>query len=206
ISTSACLLVTCVYSRFFFSSRRRHTRSKRDWSSDVCSSDLPQPTPPGVVSDMARLFGTDGVRGLANQALTAPMAMKLGAAAATVLTRGSNPSRRRQLAIVGRDPRVAGEMRAAAPPAGPRSQGGRWPPVGVLPPPPVACLPDDYGADIGVMISASHNPMPDNGIKFFAAGGTKLDDAVEKEIEHALDGLEDTGPTGTGVGRIIEEA
>ncbi|WP_298088482.1 phosphoglucosamine mutase [uncultured Corynebacterium sp.] len=155
---------------------------------------------------MARLFGTDGVRGLANQALTAPMAMKLGAAAATVLTRGSNPSRRRPLAIVGRDPRVSGEMLAAALSAGLASKGVDVLRVGVLPTPAVAYLTDDYGADIGVMISASHNPMPDNGIKFFAAGGTKLDDAVEKEIEHALDGLEDTGPTGTGVGRIIEEA
>ena len=78
--------------------------------------------------------------------------------------------------------------------------------VGVLPTPAVAYLTDDYGADMGVMISASHNPMPDNGIKFFAAGGTKLDDTVEKEIEHALLHLEDDGPTGTGVGRVIEEA
>lgn len=155
---------------------------------------------------MARLFGTDGVRGLANKALTAPMAMKLGAAAATVLTRGSNPSRRRPLAVVGRDPRVSGEMLAAALSAGLASKGVDVLRVGVLPTPAVAFLTDDYGADIGVMVSASHNPMPDNGIKFFAAGGTKLDDAVEKEIERALDGLEDTGPTGTGVGRIIEEA
>ena len=155
---------------------------------------------------MARLFGTDGVRGLANKTLTAPLAMKLGAAAATVLTRGSNPAKRRPTAIIGRDPRVSGEMLAAAMAAGMASKGVDVLRVGVLPTPAVAYLTDDYGADMGVMISASHNPMPDNGIKFFAAGGTKLDDTVEKEIEHALLHLEDDGPTGTGVGRVIEEA
>lgn len=155
---------------------------------------------------MARLFGTDGVRGLANKTLTAPLAMNLGAAAATVLTRGSNPAKRRPTAIIGRDPRVSGEMLAAAMAAGMASKGVDVLRVGVLPTPAVAYLTDDYGADMGVMISASHNPMPDNGIKFFAAGGTKLDDTVEKEIEHALLHLEDDGPTGTGVGRVIEEA
>lgn len=155
---------------------------------------------------MARLFGTDGVRGLANKTLTAPLAMKLGAAAATVLTRGANPGKRRPTAIIGRDPRVSGEMLAAAMAAGMASKGVDVLRVGVLPTPAVAYLTDDYGADMGVMISASHNPMPDNGIKFFAAGGTKLDDTVEKEIEHALLHLEDDGPTGTGVGRVIEEA
>ena len=155
---------------------------------------------------MARLFGTDGVRGLANETLTAPLAMKLGAAAATVLTRGANPGKRRPTAIIGRDPRVSGEMLAAAMGAGMASKGVDVLRVGVLPTPAVAFLTDDYGADMGVMISASHNPMPDNGIKFFAAGGTKLDDTVEKEIEHALLNLEDGGPTGTGVGRVIEEA
>ncbi|MEJ5919101.1 MULTISPECIES: phosphoglucosamine mutase [unclassified Corynebacterium] len=155
---------------------------------------------------MGRLFGTDGVRGLANQALTAPMALRLGAAAATVLTRDSNPSKRRPLAIVGRDPRVSGEMLAAALSAGMASQGVDVLRVGVLPTPAVAFLTDDYGADMGVMISASHNPMPDNGIKFFSAGGNKLDDAVEKEIERALESVPETGPTGTGVGRVIEEA
>ncbi|WP_295625476.1 phosphoglucosamine mutase [uncultured Corynebacterium sp.] len=155
---------------------------------------------------MARLFGTDGVRGLANKTLTAPLAMRLGAAAATVLTRDSNPAKRRPTAIIGRDPRVSGEMLAAAMAAGMASKGVDVLRVGVLPTPAVAYLTDDYGADMGVMISASHNPMPDNGIKFFAAGGTKLDDTVEKEIEHALMGLEDGGPTGTGIGRVIEEA
>ncbi len=155
---------------------------------------------------MARLFGTDGVRGLANKTLTAPLAMKLGAAAATVLTSGANPGKRRPTAIIGRDPRVSGEMLAAAMAAGMASKGVDVLRVGVLPTPAVAYLTDDYGADMGVMISASHNPMPDNGIKFFAAGGTKLDDTVEKEIEHALLHLEEGGPTGTGIGRVIEEA
>ncbi|MBV7294701.1 phosphoglucosamine mutase [Corynebacterium sp. TAE3-ERU12] len=155
---------------------------------------------------MARLFGTDGVRGLANRTLTAPLAMRLGAAAATVLTRGSSPSQRRPLAVVGRDPRVSGEMLAAALSAGLAAKGVDVLRVGVLPTPAVAFLTDDYGAELGVMVSASHNPMPDNGIKFFSAGGTKLDDAVEKEIELELDNLDETGPTGTGVGRIIEEA
>ncbi|WP_027019855.1 phosphoglucosamine mutase [Corynebacterium sputi] len=155
---------------------------------------------------MSRLFGTDGVRGLANQALTVPLAMKLGAAAATVLTRGSDPSKRRPTAVVGRDPRVSGEMLAAALSAGLASKGVDVLRVGVLPTPGVAFLTDEYGAELGVMVSASHNPMPDNGIKFFASGGTKLDDSVEKEIERALLELDETGPTGAGVGRIFEEA
>ena len=155
---------------------------------------------------MTRLFGTDGVRGLANEKLTAPLAMKLGQAAATVLTETKRSKQRRATAIIGRDPRVSGEMLAAAMAAGMASKGVDVLRVGVIPTPGLAFLTDDYGADIGVMISASHNPMPDNGIKFFAAGGTKLDDTVEKEIEHALLNLEDGGPTGTGVGRVIEEA
>lgn len=155
---------------------------------------------------MPRLFGTDGVRGLANRTLTAPLAMRLGAAAATVLTRGADPSKRRPRAIVGRDPRVSGEMLAAALSAGLASKGVDVIRVGVLPTPAVAFLTDDYGAELGVMISASHNPMPDNGIKFFSAGGEKLDDSVEKAIERELDLLEPGGPTGTGVGRVLEEA
>ncbi|MDO4908939.1 MAG: phosphoglucosamine mutase [Corynebacterium sp.] len=155
---------------------------------------------------MTRLFGTDGVRGLANQALTATLAMRLGAAAARVLTKENRTSKRRPVAIIGRDPRVSGEMLAAALSAGMASQGVDVLRVGVLPTPAVAFLTDDYGADMGVMISASHNPMPDNGIKFFAAGGLKLDDAIEDEIEAEMAILEETGPTGHGVGRVLEEA
>lgn len=155
---------------------------------------------------MTRLFGTDGVRGLANEALTAPLALKLGQAAATVLTQNKRSEQRRPTAIIGRDPRVSGEMLAAAMAAGMASKGVDVLRVGVIPTPGLAFLTDDYGADIGVMISASHNPMPDNGIKFFSAGGKKLADAVEDEIERSMENLEEGGPTGTGIGRIIEES
>ena len=155
---------------------------------------------------MTRLFGTDGVRGLANERLTASLALKLGAAAATVLTKDRESSKRRPTALIGRDPRVSGEMLAAAMAAGMASKGVDVLRVGVIPTPGLAFLTDDYGADIGVMISASHNPMPDNGIKFFSAGGRKLPDEVEDEIERTLDTLEDGGPTGTRIGRVIEEA
>ena len=155
---------------------------------------------------MTRLFGTDGVRGLANERLTASLALKLGAAAATVLTKDRESSKRRPTALIGRDPRVSGEMLAAAMAAGMASKGVDVLRVGVIPTPGLAYLTDDYGADIGVMISASHNPMPDNGIKFFSAGGHKLPDEGEDEIERALDTLEEGGPTGTRIGRVIEEA
>ena len=155
---------------------------------------------------MTRLFGTDGVRGLANEALTASMALKLGAAAATVLTKDRRSESRRPTALIGRDPRVSGEMLAAAMAAGMASKGVDVLRVGVIPTPGLAFLTDDYGADIGVMISASHNPMPDNGIKFFSDGGKKLPDDVEDEIEAAMAKLDETGPTGTGIGRVIEEA
>lgn len=156
---------------------------------------------------MTRLFGTDGVRGLANKTLTAPLALKLGAAAAHVLTSGQAASgKRRPTAVIGRDPRVSGEMLAAALAAGMASRGVDVLRVGVLPTPAIAYLTDFYGADMGVVISASHNPMPDNGIKFFSKGGHKLPDAVEDEIEKALAELPETGPTGHGIGRVIEEA
>lgn len=156
---------------------------------------------------MTRLFGTDGVRGLANKTLTAPLALKLGAAAAHVLTSGHAASgQRRPTAVIGRDPRVSGEMLAAALAAGMASRGVDVLRVGVLPTPAIAYLTDFYGADMGVVISASHNPMPDNGIKFFSKGGHKLPDAVEDEIEKALAELPETGPTGHGIGRVIEEA
>jgi len=132
--------------------------------------------------------------------------MKLGAAAATVLTRERSSGGRRPTALIGRDPRVSGEMLAAAMAAGMASKGVDVLRVGVIPTPGLAFLTDDYGADIGVMISASHNPMPDNGIKFFSAGGKKLPDDVEDQIEAAMKELAETGPTGTGIGRVIEEA
>ena len=155
---------------------------------------------------MTRLFGTDGVRGLANKKLTPILALKLGQAAAEVLTADRESYELRPTAIIGRDPRVSGEMLDAAIAAGLASRGVDVVRVGVLPTPAIAFLTDDYGADLGVMISASHNPMPDNGIKFFAAGGRKLPDSVEDQIQSTMEQLSDVGPTGTKLGRIISES
>jgi phosphoglucosamine mutase len=149
---------------------------------------------------MPRLFGTDGVRGLANgELLTPEFAVGVCASAARTLSNGSG---RRPLAVVGRDPRASGEMLEAAVVAGLTSAGADAIRVGVLPTPGVAHLVAETGADLGVMISASHNPMPDNGIKLFAAGGHKLPDDVEDAIEQQLaDGL-GARPTGEGIGRV----
>ncbi len=147
---------------------------------------------------MPRLFGTDGVRGLANADLSPQLAMSLGLAAAEVLDHGGA---RRQVAVVGRDPRASGEMLEAAVVAGLTSAGTDVLLVGVLPTPAVAYLTAAVGADLGVMLSASHNPMPDNGVKFFGAGGHKLADAVEDEIESRLREEWDR-PVGAGVGRV----
>ena len=155
---------------------------------------------------MTRLFGTDGVRGLANKKLTPILALRLGQAAAEVLTSDRESYERRPLAIIGRDPRVSGEMLDAAIASGLASRGVDVVRVGVLPTPAIAFLTDDFGADLGVMISASHNPMPDNGIKFFSAGGKKLPDEVEDRIQAAMDNLTEDGPTATKIGRIISEA
>ncbi|MEE2034227.1 phosphoglucosamine mutase [Rhodococcus chondri] len=150
---------------------------------------------------MGRLFGTDGVRGLANAELTAELAMQLAGAAAAVLAAGADG--RRPVAVVGRDPRASGEMLEAAVTAGLAAAGVDVLSVGVLPTPAVAYLTGQYSADLGVMISASHNPMPDNGIKIFAAGGHKLEDAVEDRIEAVLRGDEKPArPTGAGIGRV----
>ena len=154
-----------------------------------------------------RLFGTDGVRGLANGLLTANLATSLGVAAAQVLSeRGQFASHvdDRPFAIVGRDGRASGEFLQAAVSAGLASAGVDVIDVGVVPTPAVAYLTDVTGADFGVMLSASHNAMPDNGIKFFARGGVKLDDAIEDAIEAHLDIVSEL-PTGAGVGRIRSE-
>jgi phosphoglucosamine mutase len=150
---------------------------------------------------MARLFGTDGVRGLANGELTPELALTLAASAARVLA--AHDRSHRPVAVVGRDPRASGEMLEAAVVAGLASAGADVLRVGVLPTPAVAYLVGSLEVDLGVMISASHNPMPDNGIKLFAAGGHKLPDGIEDEIEA---GLADHGirPTGTGVGRVSD--
>jgi phosphoglucosamine mutase len=147
-----------------------------------------------------RLFGTDGVRGLANgELLTPELAVALSASAARVL---ADPNRsRRPVAVVGRDPRASGEMLEAAVVAGLSSAGADAVRVGVLPTPAVAFLVGELGADFGVMISASHNPMPDNGIKLFAAGGHKLPDSVESAVEAGL-GAAGERPTGAGIGRV----
>ncbi|WP_277675469.1 phosphoglucosamine mutase [Saccharopolyspora rectivirgula] len=148
---------------------------------------------------MSRLFGTDGVRGLANADLTPELAMQVASAAARVLYDRNGD--RRRVALVGRDPRASGEMLEAAVTAGLAAAGADVLRVGVLPTPAVAHLVAELEADLGVMISASHNPMPDNGIKLFAAGGHKLPDALEDEIEARL--AEQTArPTGAEIGRV----
>ena len=156
---------------------------------------------------MPRLFGTDGVRGLANgEIITADLALGLAQAAASVLTRGRHADElraqgKRPRAVLARDPRVSGEFISAAVAAGLASSGIDVLDAGVIPTPAAAFLVADVEADFGVMVSASHNPAADNGIKFFAIGGTKLPDDVEDRIEVALDQPKMT-PTGGGVGRI----
>ncbi len=165
-----------------------------------------------------RLFGTDGVRGLANADLTPALALRLATAAAQVLggRRVRVPPVRpfgahgdavlplsptRPLAVVGRDPRASGEMLEAAVAAGLASAGVDVVLLGVLPTPAVAYLTADLNADLGIVISASHNAMPDNGIKIFSHGGRKLEDSLEDEIERRMDDPAPL-PTGEGVGRI----
>jgi phosphoglucosamine mutase len=146
------------------------------------------------------LFGTDGVRGLANGDLTPELALAVAGAAARVLV--AHDASHRPVAVVGRDPRASGEMLEAAVVAGLTSAGADVLLVDVLPTPAVAFLTGSYGADLGVVLSASHNPMPDNGIKLFAAGGVKLPDDIEAEIEAAVDTGPATRPTGAAIGRL----
>src|SRR6476646_6722672 len=139
------------------------------------------------------LFGTDGVRGLANGPLTAELALTLAQATAVVLGQGRIAEARkaagkRLTAVVARDPRVSGEFLSAAVAAGLASSGVDVLDAGVLPTPAAAFLIGDIDADFGVMVSASHNPAADNGIKIFARGGVKLPDIVEQRIEAALEG------------------
>ncbi|GCD36847.1 phosphoglucosamine mutase [Streptomyces chrestomyceticus JCM 4735] len=155
---------------------------------------------------MGRLFGTDGVRGVANADLTAELALGLSVAAAHVLAEAGTFQGHRPVAVVGRDPRASGEFLEAAVVAGLASAGVDVLRVGVLPTPAVAYLTGSLGADLGVMLSASHNPMPDNGIKFFARGGHKLADELEDRIERTYrshsSGEPWDRPTGAGVGRV----
>ncbi|PZM94987.1 MAG: phosphoglucosamine mutase [Actinobacteria bacterium] len=152
---------------------------------------------------MGRLFGTDGVRGRANSELTPELALSVAIAAAQTLAESHR--HRPPLAVVGRDPRASGEMLEAAVVAGLTSAGANVLRVGVLPTPGVAYLVGATEADFGVMLSASHNPMPDNGIKLFAAGGHKLPDEVELRIEERVAANGSAAwarPTGRDIGRV----
>ena len=150
---------------------------------------------------MARLFGTDGVRGVANEELTPLLAMQLGQAGATVLTKENE---HRPTIMVGCDTRISGDMLANALMAGICSVGANAVYVGVIPTPAVAYLTKKYKVEAGVVISASHNPVEFNGIKFIDGNGYKLPDSMEDEIEalirNGMQGVE--MPTGSRVGKI----
>jgi len=152
---------------------------------------------------VGRLFGTDGVRGRANVDVTAELALDLSVAAAHVLGDAGAFAGHRPVAVVGRDPRASGEFLESAVVAGLASAGVDVVRVGVLPTPAIAYLTDTLDADLGVVLSASHNPMPDNGIKFFARGGHKLPDEIEDAIERRI-GEQWQRPTGAEVGRVSD--
>ncbi|AEF93183.1 phosphoglucosamine mutase [Desulfotomaculum nigrificans CO-1-SRB] len=155
---------------------------------------------------MGKLFGTDGVRGVANTELTAELAFQLGRAGGYVLTKQGHPKK----VVIGRDTRISGDMLEAALVAGICSVGVDVYKVGVLPTPAIAFLTRKLGAGAGVVISASHNPVADNGIKFFGPSGYKLPDELESRIEKlVLEGGEELPkPTGGDLGRTytIEDA
>ncbi len=150
---------------------------------------------------MARLFGTDGVRGVANDELTPMLAMQLGQAGAYVL---SKEKEHKPTIMVGCDTRISGDMLANALMAGACSVGANVVYVGVIPTPAIAYLTRRYRVDAGVVISASHNPVEFNGIKFFDGNGFKLPDALEDEIEQLIkSGMKDVQfPTGASIGKI----
>jgi phosphoglucosamine mutase len=150
----------------------------------------------GEAGQRGRLFGTDGVRGVAGHDLTAALALDLSVAAAAVLGRGAAP------AVVGRDPRASGEFLEAAVVAGLASAGVPVLRLGVIPTPGVAYLTAALGAPFGVVISASHNPARDNGIKFFGRGGVKLPDDVEDQVEARLRRRD--RPDGREFGRVSD--
>jgi phosphoglucosamine mutase len=149
---------------------------------------------------LGQYFGTDGIRGLANADLTPELALAVAVAAARTLAERDRSHR--PVAVVGRDPRASGEMLEAAVVAGLASAGADVLRAGVLPTPAVAYLVAAHRADLGVVISASHNPMPDNGIKLFAGGGHKLPDEIEKAIEARI-GAPAARPTGASIGRVL---
>lgn len=152
---------------------------------------------------MGRLFGTDGVRGVANADLTPELAFRLGRVGAYVLTT-RNPGAR---IVIGKDTRISGDMLEAALVSGILSGGVDVLRLGVISTPGVAYLTKHLRADAGVMISASHNPVEDNGIKFFGGNGFKLLDDIEERIEHILATGEESlpRPTGDQVGRVYDE-
>src|SRR5690625_3364302 len=145
---------------------------------------------------MGKYFGTDGVRGVANTELTPELAFKLGRFGGYILAGENND---RPTFLVGRDTRISGEMLESALVAGLLSIGAEVMILGVISTPGVAYLAKEIEADVGVMISASHNPVGDNGIKFFGSDGFKLTDAQEAEIEEMLDSETDDLPRPTGV-------
>lgn len=148
-----------------------------------------------------KLFGTDGVRGVANTELTPLLAMRLGAAAARALGRGHTPR-----FVVGRDTRISGTLLESALAAGLCSMGAQVVTAGVVPTPAVAGIARMQSFDAGVVISASHNPFGDNGIKFFGGDGYKLDDALEAEIERSVAEVDAwPKPSGAGVGRLTHD-
>ena len=152
---------------------------------------------------MSRLFGTDGVRGIAGQDMTCELAMNIGRAAATVLTYGR---RRRPLVVLGKDTRISSDMLGAALAAGLCSVGADVIDLGVVPTPAVAYLVVKYKADAGVMISASHNPYPFNGIKIFGGEGFKLPDELEDQIETLIEQNRFSLATGDALGQISHAA
>jgi phosphoglucosamine mutase len=153
---------------------------------------------------MGRLFGTDGVRGIANKDITAEFALSLAQAAAFVMTEDARNRGDRPRAVIAHDPRISSDFISAAVAAGLASSGVDVFDAGVVPTPAAAYLTADLDADFGVMISASHNSAPDNGIKFFSRGGHKLPDTVEDKIEQALG--QSLKPIGSEVGRVTRFA
>jgi phosphoglucosamine mutase len=152
---------------------------------------------------MGKLFGTDGVRGVANTELTPELAFRLGRAGASLFTEQD----KQPTLVIGRDTRISGEMLEAALIAGICSAGGNVITVGVVPTPAVAYLTRTLEADAGIVISASHNPAADNGIKFFCGDGYKLPDAVEERLERLVLSVNDEipRPTGSGVGTVMRK-
>ena len=138
---------------------------------------------------MARLFGTDGIRGVANRDIPVDLALKVAQAAAIVLGKDSRDNGLKPKAVIARDPRISGEFLVAAVSAGLAASGVDVFDAGVIPTPAAAYLTADLDADFGVMISASHNPAADNGIKIFARGGHKLPDHIEDAIEKVREAL-----------------